>query len=36
MLLALDIGNTNVKVGVFEGQALRSSWRLSSDSRRQP
>ncbi|MSQ13155.1 MAG: type III pantothenate kinase [Dehalococcoidia bacterium] len=36
MLLALDIGNTNVKVGVFEGQTLRSSWRLSSDARRQP
>ena len=31
MLLALDIGNTNVTVGVFEGDAVRSTWRLASD-----
>lgn len=31
MLLALDIGNTNVTVGVFEGEAIRSTWRLASD-----
>jgi len=25
MLLAIDIGNTNIVLGVFEGQALRRS-----------
>lgn len=29
MLLALDIGNTNIKVGLFEGLALQHSWRLA-------
>jgi type III pantothenate kinase len=32
MLLALDIGNTNVTIGVFEGPELRATWRLSSDT----
>lgn len=30
MLLALDIGNTNTVIGVFEGKALLKHWRLSS------
>ncbi len=30
MLLALDIGNTNIVVGVFEGHDLLHSWRLST------
>lgn len=30
MLLALDIGNTNVVAGVFEGAVLRAQWRLST------
>lgn len=30
MLLALDIGNTNIVVGVFEGDRLLHSWRLST------
>jgi type III pantothenate kinase len=30
MLLALDIGNTNIVVGVFEDQRLLHSWRLST------
>lgn len=30
MLLALDVGNTNTVVGVFEGQDLRVHWRLST------
>ncbi|MBE3594807.1 MAG: type III pantothenate kinase [Candidatus Carbobacillus altaicus] len=34
MLLALDVGNTNIVVGVFENEALRASWRLSTDRRR--
>jgi len=28
MLLAIDVGNTNIVVGVFEGSDLRVSWRL--------
>ena len=30
MLLAIDIGNTNIKYGVFDGDALRVSYRVSS------
>jgi len=30
MLLALDVGNTNTVIGVFEETALRAHWRLSS------
>ena len=36
MLLVLDIGNTNVTLGVFEGTALKSTWRLATDARRMP
>ena len=36
MLLVLDIGNTNVTLGVFEGHALKSTWRLATDARRMP
>jgi type III pantothenate kinase len=28
MLLAIDVGNTNIVLGVFEGDLLRVSWRL--------
>jgi type III pantothenate kinase len=30
MLLALDVGNTNTVVGIFEGKELRVHWRLST------
>jgi len=30
MLLALDVGNTNTLIGVFEGRKLRSHWRIST------
>ncbi len=30
MLLTLDIGNTNIKAGLFEGEELRQYWRLST------
>jgi type III pantothenate kinase len=33
MLLAIDVGNTNTVIGLFDGQALRSSWRIKTDSR---
>lgn len=28
MLLAIDIGNTNIVIGVFSGERLRTHWRL--------
>lgn len=31
MLLAIDIGNTNIVSGVFEGQTLKGHWRLATD-----
>ena len=34
MLLAIDIGNTNVNLGVFEDQRLRCTWRVATDPRR--
>jgi type III pantothenate kinase len=30
MLLVADVGNTNTKIGVFDGAALIASWRLTS------
>jgi type III pantothenate kinase len=35
VLLAIDIGNTNVTYGVFRGEELRASWRMETDVRRQ-
>ncbi len=34
MLLAVDIGNTNAVVALFEDEAILRSWRIFSDSRR--
>jgi type III pantothenate kinase len=31
VLLAVDVGNTNVTLGVFENNALRATWRFSTD-----
>ncbi len=31
MLLAIDIGNTNVTLGVFEGEKLCATWRVATD-----
>ena len=28
MLLAIDVGNTNIVLGVFDGERLAESWRL--------
>jgi type III pantothenate kinase len=33
MLLAIDIGNTNTVLGVFEGDQLVHSWRVKTDAR---
>ncbi len=35
-LLAIDIGNTNIVLGLYEEEALASSWRLATDSERMP
>ena len=34
MLLAIDIGNTNVVLGVYDGNTLKDSWRAATDPRR--
>ncbi|GBD09646.1 Type III pantothenate kinase [Candidatus Thermoflexus japonica] len=34
MLLCLDIGNTNIKAGVFEGESLIAHWRFSTQRHR--
>ena len=31
MLLVIDVGNTNIVAGVFEGKELRTHWRFSTD-----
>lgn len=30
MLLAMDVGNTNIKIGLYSGDKLVSSWRVST------
>ena len=34
MLLVMDIGNTNIKVGLFEHDKLKYSWRLTTETLR--
>jgi type III pantothenate kinase len=34
MLLAIDIGNTNITLGIFQGDQLRATWRLAPDVNR--
>ncbi len=36
MLLAVDVGNSNVKVGVFNGEELVARWRVETDRQRMP
>lgn len=31
MLLCIDIGNTNIKLGLFDGEDMRHFWRISTD-----
>jgi type III pantothenate kinase len=31
MLLCIDIGNTNIKFGLFAGEKMRAHWRISTD-----
>ncbi len=32
MLLAIDVGNTQTTLGLFEGEKMKHMWRISSDS----
>lgn len=34
MLLAIDVGNTNIVLGLYAGKELRASWRLQTDDKR--
>jgi type III pantothenate kinase len=34
MLLAVDVGNTNVVFALIEGRTIRGSWRIATDPRR--
>ena len=34
MLLAIDVGNTNIVLGVYEGNTLIESWRMATDNNR--
>jgi type III pantothenate kinase len=34
VLIALDIGNTEIVAGVYEGSALRNHWRVSTERRK--
>lgn len=36
MLLTIDIGNTNLTIGLYEGEALRAHFRLATDHKRMP
>lgn len=36
MLLAIDVGNTNVTLGLYEGEKLGPHWRLATDHDRMP
>ena len=36
MLLAIDIGNTNLTLGLYEGEALGPRWRLATAHERMP
>lgn len=34
MLLAVDVGNTNVVFALFEGRSIKARWRIATDPRR--
>ncbi|MQF48554.1 type III pantothenate kinase [SAR202 cluster bacterium AC-647-N09_OGT_505m] len=36
MLLAIDVGNTNVTMGVFRNEELVATWRLATDTHKLP
>lgn len=34
MLLAIDVGNTTITIGLFEGERLRATWRVATNHER--
>ena len=36
MLLCIDVGNTNITLGLYDGEALGPRWRLATDHERMP
>jgi type III pantothenate kinase len=36
MLLSIDIGSTNIKIGLFEGREMQARWRILTDRSRLP
>jgi type III pantothenate kinase len=34
VLIAFDVGNTNVTIGIFDGDQIRATWRLATDNQR--
>jgi type III pantothenate kinase len=36
LIFAIDVGNTNVKLGVFDGRTQTANWRLETDTTRMP
>jgi type III pantothenate kinase len=36
LVLAIDVGNSNVKLGTFRGRDLTANWRLETDATRMP
>ena len=36
MLMTIDIGNTNISIGIFQGDELGPRWRVSTDHNRMP
>ncbi len=35
MLLAIDIGNSSIAIGVFDGEKLKATWRLATSIQRE-
>jgi pantothenate kinase, type III len=36
MLLTIDIGNTNITLGLYEGESLKNHWRMATNHDRMP
>ena len=36
MLLTIDVGNTNITLGLYEGEARKAAWRLATEHERMP
>jgi type III pantothenate kinase len=36
MLLAIDVGNTNITIGVFDGSKLKATWTVATEVHRMP